>query len=171
MKKLILTVTILSLGIASFAQQEHSDTRPTNNIYLNLLGDASLISINYERLFLVSPKFTVSSKLGVGYNQEFQLCFGSCLASPKNYFTLPHHVTGNFGKGKHLFELGLGGTFISGDTPQPYSLYPIVGYRIQPLMPDRLTFRIFAQIPLLHPAAMEDILFSPIGLSVGVSFK
>ena len=89
-------------------QEEIVDARPLNSINLNLLGDASLISINYERQFLVSPAFILSSKLGLGYNFEF-IIFGN----PEHYLTIPHHITGNIGKGRHFFEFGLGGTIIN----------------------------------------------------------
>lgn len=146
-------------------QEEIVDARPLNSINLNLLGDASLISINYERQFLVSPAFILSSKLGLGYNFEF-IIFGN----PEHYLTIPHHITGNIGKGRHFFEFGLGGTIINGNTTQPYILYPIVGYRILPLKSNEITFRIFGQIPF-SGIETDDILFIPFGLNLGVSFN
>ena len=129
MNKIIL-LTILFCGMTMLFAQDQEEIaipRPLNNIGLNLFGDASIISINYERQFEVKQNFLLSSKLGYGYNEEFQLCiFGPC-QPPETYRTIPHHITGNFGKGKHLFEVGLGGTFIMGNTTQPYLLYPIVG--------------------------------------------
>lgn len=149
-----------------FAQDNE---RPLNSIQLNLLGDASLISINYDKQFLISQTFILSSKFGLGYNEEFQLCiFGPC-SSPEKYLTIPHHITGNIGKRKHFFEFGLGGTIISGNTNQNYFLYPIVGYRILPLNSNKVNFRVFGQIPFTG-LEIEDILFIPFGLSIGISF-
>ncbi len=35
-------------GLMAQIEQESIILRPTNNIYLNLLGDASIFSLNYE---------------------------------------------------------------------------------------------------------------------------
>jgi len=172
MRKVTLVLILLTSGIAIFAQNKNELVypRPFNSIDLNLLGDASIISINYDRQFLVSPSFILSGKIGLGYNQEFQLCvFGPCSSPPHKYLTITHHITGNFGKGRHFFEFGLGGTIIIGNTTQPYLLYPIIGYRFLPLRSDKLNFRIFGQIPLTG-LETDDIMFLPFGLSLGISF-
>jgi hypothetical protein len=172
MRKIILLTILLIIGRELFSQNQEDiiDARPINNFNLNLLGDASIISINYERQFIVSPIFILSSKLGLGYNEEFQLCiFGPCSSPPEKYLTMPHHITGNFGKGRHFFEFGLGGTIINGNTTQPYLLYPIVGYRIMPLRSDKLNFRMFGLIPF-SGLETDDILFIPFGYSFGISF-
>ena len=162
----------MCVGSALFAQNQEEDvkTRPLNSIYTNLLGDASLISVNYERLYSLSPTFILSSKVGLGYNIDFQLClFGTC-PPPKEYLIIPHHITGNIGERRVFFEFGLGGSLILGETTQPYLMYPIVGYRIHPLKSNRVNFRIFAQIPLTKGFIIDDILFSPVGVSLGLSF-
>ncbi|MGB4204332.1 MAG: hypothetical protein WBJ84_01800 [Bacteroidales bacterium] len=102
----------------------------------------------------------------MGYNEEFQVFFGP---PPEKYATIPHHITGNLGKGRHFFEFGIGGTIISGNTTQPYILYPIVGYRFLPLTSDKFNFRVFGQIPFTG-LETDDIIFIPLGLSLGVSF-
>ena len=176
MRKLILVTLQLYTSILLYAQKQEEiiNTRPLNSISLNLLGDASIVSLNYERQFLISPSFILTSKLGSGYNEENQLsiCFsGSCppSPSPERYFTIPHHITGNLGKGRHFFEFGLGGTFILGNTTQPYLLYPIVGYRILPLQSDKINFRVFSLIPF-SGLYTDDIVFIPLGLNLGISF-
>lgn len=169
--KIVLLTILLFAGRLLFAQNEDDiiDSRPLNNISLNFLGDASIISFNYERQFLVNSSFILSNKLGFGYNEEFEFCiFGPCSAAEK-YLTIPHHLTGNIGKGKHFFEFGLGGTIITGNTTQHYLLYPIVGYRILPLKSNKLNFRIFGQLPF-SGIVTDDILFLPFGLNFGVSF-
>ncbi len=171
-RKIVLLIILLLTGRVLFAQNQEGiiKARPINNINLNLLGDASIISVNYERQIIVSSIFILSSKLGLGYNEEFQICiWGPCSTPSEKYLTIPHHITGNIGKGKHFFEFGLGGTIINGNTTQPYLLYPIFGYRILPLNSNKLNFRIFGQIPF-SGTETEDILFIPFGLSLGVSF-
>lgn len=167
MRKQILVTVLLMVSSTLFAQDNE---RPLNSIQVNLLGDASIISINYDKQFLISPTFILSSKFGLGYNEEFQICiFGPCSSPPEKYLTIPHHITGNIGKGKHFFEFGLGGTIISGNTNQNYFLYPIVGYRVLPLNSNKVNFRVFGQIPF-SGLETEDILFIPFGLSLGISF-
>ncbi|UZR94095.1 hypothetical protein [Chondrinema litorale] len=176
MKMLILVALQLSVSVALFAQDDDEliDERPLNSISLNLLGDASLISINYKRQFIINPSFILTSKLGAGFNKEFQLnlCFsGSCTnsPSPEIFFTIPHHITGNIGKERHFFEFGLGGTNIVGNTSQPYLFYPIIGYRLSPEEADNINFRIFLQVPF-SGLDTDKILFSPLGLNFGISF-
>ncbi|MBT34180.1 MAG: hypothetical protein CMO01_31335 [Thalassobius sp.] len=176
MRMLILVALQLTVSVALFAQDDDEliDERPLNSISLNLLGDASLISINYERQFIINPSFILSSKLGAGFNKEFQLnlCFsGSCPnpPSPDTFFTIPHHITGNIGKERHFFEFGLGGTNIVGNTSQPYLFYPIIGYRLLPEEADNINFRIFLQIPF-SGLDTDKIVFSPLGLNFGISF-
>jgi len=167
MRRQILITVLVLVSSTLFAQDNE---RPLNSIQINLLGDASIISINYDKQFLISPTFILSSKLGLGYNEEFQLCiFGPCSSPPEKYLTIPHHITGNVGKGRHFFEFGLGGTIIIRDTNQNYFLYPIVGYRILPLNSNKVNFRVFGQIPFTG-LETEDIIFIPFGLSLGISF-
>lgn len=167
MRKIILMTILLTTGNILFAQknEEIIETRPLNSFNINLLGDASLISFNFEKQYLISSTFILTSKLGLGYNEEF-LLFGH---NPEHYLTIPHHITANIGKGKHFFEFGLGGTIICGNTNQPYLLYPIVGYRILPLKSNKINFRIFGQIPF-SGLETDDIIFVPFGLNLGISF-
>lgn len=169
MKKITITLIYIVFGGVVFAQR-NTDTipeRPINGISLSLLGDASIISFHYERLFLIRNNFFITGKLGLGYIEEFQLClFGSC-STPEKYLTIPHHITGNIGRGKNFFEFGLGGTIINGNTSQHYLLYPIVGYRLQPKRSNKFNLRIFAEFPV---SRVEDILFVPFGLSMGIYF-
>ncbi|WP_418262714.1 hypothetical protein [Flavobacterium faecale] len=172
MKKIVLTLVIAMFAIIGFPQNHIDSTpkRPLNSIFINLLGDASIISANYEKLFFVNSSFILSGKLGLGYNEEYELCiFGSCSSSTEQYLTIPHHITGNWGKGRNFFEFGLGGTIINGNTSQNYLLYPIVGYRLQPLKSNKVNFRIFGQIPFSGIETV-DILFIPFGVSAGVNF-
>ena len=153
--------------------EEIIEVRPENSVYLNIAGDASFFSLNYEREFSLGPSFILTGKLGAGYNQEINLSF--CWWEPcydygddvQQYLTIPHHITGNIGKGRHFFEFGLGGTFLVGDAQQPYCLYPIVGYRLHPLQKHKIAFRFYAEIPLNDSG---NIIFIPVGFSAGFTF-
>lgn len=170
MRRAILTILLFSTWLILCAQDQEEilNARPLNSVSLNLLGDVSLISINYERLIPVSPAFILSNKLGLGHNEEFRIClFGSCPPA-REFFTIPHHITGNIGKGIHFFEIGLGGTIVNKN--QPYYFYPIVGYRILPRRSARVNFRLFGLLPLSVSSANELLFISPFGLNLGISF-
>lgn len=160
-------------SISQIEKIQSVEDRPLNNISLNLLGDASYISINYEKQYLVGKSYILSAKLGLGYNQEFCISLGTGSCSPvEDYLTIPHHFTANIGKRRSFFEFGLGGTILYGETSEPYILYPIIGYRFLPMQSNKINFRLYflpppyADGPFGHP----DILFFIVGASLGISF-
>lgn len=170
MKKLFLiSVFVATHTVISAISLPDSIARiPLNNINLNILGDASIASINYERLFLLSPKFFISGDIGIGFNKEF--VFGLDNNNPKSdsYLTIPGRITGNIGNRKHSLELGIGATKINGFPDKDYFIYPIIGYRMQPLKQGKVNFRIFAT--LLHNGDRTEIYVLPLGVSLGICF-
>ncbi|MBK9255188.1 MAG: hypothetical protein IPM42_06830 [Saprospiraceae bacterium] len=140
---------------------------PLNSYYVNILGDASLISINYERILLKNSKGLIAAKVGLGYGREFEIClFGNC-SSEQSFLTIPHHITKSFGSRNKFFEVGLGATMMISNEYNKYLIYPIVGYRLHPLKNLGLNFRIYVQFPLTD---IDQIFFIPIGVSLGTSF-
>ncbi|MCF8237414.1 MAG: hypothetical protein K9I85_04605 [Saprospiraceae bacterium] len=147
--------------------------KPENTINIGLLGDVSIVSISYERLFCVRPDHFLTIKAGLGFNQAPiwrilpQLHPSDNVV--RNFLTIPHHFTSNYGRGKHFGEIGLGGTLLTGNTGPFYTIYPIVGYRYMPLEMDAICFRIFAMYPFsLNQNA--GVWGFPIGLSLGGTF-
>ncbi|MEI6089036.1 MAG: hypothetical protein WCR42_01150 [bacterium] len=171
MKILILAIIFAISSTQLFAQKNLDSTtiRPLNSFSINMFGSASISYLGFEGLFMNRPDFFFSGKVGFGLNQEFKICVWGTCDKPDVYFTIPHHVTANFGKGKHFIEMGVGGTIIEGNITQHYQVYPILGYRFQPLKPKKLNFRIFGCYPLI-PMHEKNILFIPIGISVGYCF-
>jgi hypothetical protein len=166
-------IFLLHLTMASLVQaQTKSDSlgaRPANSINGNLMGDGSILSLNYERLFPDGKNLFWAGSIGIGFSEEFQICvFGPC-DPPKKYTIIPHHFTANLGKKKHFFEAGFGGSYVGGSTSEHYFLYPIIGYRYQPLKAKKLNFRVFGSMPV-GGLKTEDILFVPLGLSAGICF-
>ena len=159
-------------GASLFAQENNkvSNERPLNSININLLGNASNISVNYQRIYFVKSNFFVSGKIGFGYYKKLGLCLrGRYLGyepckPPKKISTITHHITGNWGKKRSYFELGIGGSVVGNN----YLMYPIIGYRLLPLKSD-INFRIFGEWPIIK-AGKSEVLFIPIGLELGVSF-
>ena len=172
MKHFIIVLFLFASNFRLYAQKAEAeiDNRPNNNVYINVLGDASWISINYERRFFVRKPYFLTAKLGYGYNEEFQICIWDNACSPNHtYLTVPHHVSVNVGNGRHFLEVGIGGTAILGHTDQNYLINPIMGYRLHPLRKNKINFRFYGQVPFTG-LLTEDILFIPFGMSLGFSF-
>ena len=169
MRKITTTLVSILFGGILLAQSNNDSIpeRPVNGIVINLLGDASMISVNYERLLLIRETFFIAGDLGLGYNEEFELNIFGSYSAPDKYLTIPHRITGNVGRGQHFFEFGLGGTVITGNTNQNYLFYPILGYRLQPIKSNRFNFRVFGEFPFPR---VKDIVFTPFGLSLGLYF-
>ena len=175
MKK-ILSIYVVIFLLLPFVSKANGnfENRPLNNFGINAFGDVSLVSVGYERILINGSKFLLAGKLGLGYNYQKDRCWmGGCPDLPKtNYLTIPHHLTGNIGRRIHFFEFGLGGTsFIGGNDEiyqekQNYLIYPIVGYRLQPLESQRIYLRFFVYFPV--PEA--EVRFTPIGINLGLTF-
>ena len=148
----------------------HSDqlpSRPENNLNLGIFGDFSFISIQYERLFFINSTFFLSGKLGFGYNQEFQII---STQAPKEYFTYSCHITYNLNlkKEKYFLVLGLGGTIINA---YPNYLYPIIGFRMQPLEFYKINFSPYIFIPISSFEVLldSDFIIAPIPFGIGIN--
>ncbi|TNE78736.1 MAG: hypothetical protein EP332_13230 [Bacteroidetes bacterium] len=146
---------------SSFIQTYHK-----NHIYLNLLGDASLFSINYDRVWMLTESKNVnqffSTKVGIGFN----LCENANICT-----TIPHHLTYNIGGDNAQFEIGLGGTYLNGQISE-YIVYPMIGLRLIPLKHPNFNFRFYGQLPTVQDNKYKTgILFFPYGISLGFSFS
>ncbi len=135
MKRVLMVVLCSCYYWAAEAQSDPVilESIPNNTINIGLLGDASIVSISYERLFHIRPNHFLTGKAGIGFNQEDDFCIlpniSPCDNVVRNFLTIPHHVTSNYGRGKHFGEIGLGGTLLTGNAGPFYMIYPIVGYR------------------------------------------
>lgn len=147
--------------------QKNKDTlgRRLNHINFNLGGDGALLGLVYEHFQPVNNIF-LSSKIGVGYQENFRFS-----GPPKKQFlTIPHHYTVNFGKKEIFFEAGLGGTLLFGPADIPYLVYPTLGIRTLPLSrTNRSNLRLYLNIPFSE-SFWDDIFFIPLGISFGYNF-
>ncbi len=145
--------------------------RPVNIISLNILGDATIASLNYERLFPAEPEhFFLAAGLGVGVNTFVTLHSEAGKSyTLDNFAVIPHHITGNIGGGRHFFELGLGGAIIGSQGGQPYLTSILMGYRFLPLHSNRISARLYASYPL-QGLEKFNIIYVPAGVSVGWAF-
>jgi hypothetical protein len=170
MKKIIILTTLQLIVTVIFAMGNDDTiaTRPfSNSVYFNVFGDASRFSINYERVLKIEPAYILTGKLGAGYFRERKIWENQF--PPPKYFTIPHHLTANFGKRHRFIEVGMGGTFLSSAKENIYVLYPILGYRFHPSESNSLNFRIHGQFPLVGYNS-KYLWFIPIGLSFGIGF-
>jgi hypothetical protein len=178
---IIRTLIILGLITTNFnllAQHNRYsydyNSRPQNVVFINLFGDVSQYSINYERIFYINDFFLLSGRLGLGHNKESEgWIMPSQTKNLEEFITIPHHITGNLGKGRHFFEFGFGATFIgnySGNISPKYLVYPIVGYRLHPINSQKMNFRFSISYPLKIPNEIQDIFIFPASLSFGFSF-
>lgn len=150
---------------------EDPGDRPVNNAFINFLGDGSLASLNYERLFLIDPEHAfITGGLGLGMNSLVTIHANEHASyTSDNFPVIPHHISGNIGNGRHFLELGLGGTILANGGGQHYLTYLMVGYRLQPLNTNRVSARLFGSYPLQRLEKF-DMIYVPVGISVGWSF-
>lgn len=144
---------------------EPDTTRPMNIVSLSFTGEGTMISANYERLFLLGSTNFIAGRIGVGYAGNI---ISDDNSEPENYLTIPHHITGNIGKKIHFLEVGISGAIITGDLDNHYMLGPLIGYRLQAMKSNKLNLRIFGTVPFLPYYA--DIFYLPLGISVGYCF-
>lgn len=163
LKKVPVLILLLFALIRQASEAQINDEiwkyRPKNSVYLTLGGDASSFSISYDRLFRISKSILASGRIGIGIANF--LFFD---------VSIPHHVTCLLGNKRNFFEFGIGGTYTENYLNTFYFLYPILGYRLQPLTYGNICFRIYLGVPV-NKEKREDAHFIPIGLSFGLSFR
>ena len=163
-KQVLLLFLIFFVSVQASA--DSLSYQPRTNLSIDLLCNASLISLNYELVTRLNKNLTFTGKHGLGYNQEFQICYGTCPPS-ENILTIPYHFTLNFGKRIKYLEIGMGATYLEGFTVQPYIIYAVLGFRYLPLSPQKLSDGFFFQYPL-SGLFTQDIIFVPIGINFGI---
>ncbi len=173
-KNFFLLVFAISFFNSSFSQDTNF-TRPKNSISLNLIGNGSLVGLNFDRSFFLKENIFISTMIGFGFNEISEGFLNknggiSCV-------TVPHQLTINMGIKRHFVEAGIGGTSVTGSNKIPYLVYPTVGYRLQPKQKNGFNMRIYGSLLLLETKSNYSILpdagyifFSPFGISIGTSF-
>lgn len=106
-------------------------SKPLNNFSVNLLGEASVASLNLERLFPLGKIIILAGKVGLG--AEVDYC--GLIHCEENYsaklaVTIPHHFTINIGKNKSFFEIGYAGTYLLWDYEPKYNPTALIGFRL-----------------------------------------
>lgn len=140
---------------------------PRHALFVNFFGDASLLSVNYERLYTLHPNLLLSAKFGLGFNRDLQLCMIGPCETPETFTTVPHHLTLNLGTEKHFLEMGIGASLVTQVAVEAYVVYPILGYRYLPTSSGKRNFRIYGFIPRSGVFAWDYKL--GLGFSLGIS--
>lgn len=171
MKRILLVFLATLVLTVSHAQEAKpaDESRPDFNISMNIGGDASLISLGFEKLFFLESGTALAAKIGFGFNQEFNLFQSD---DPINFFILPHSFAVNLGNGKRSYgEMGIGGSWVTDNTVHYYFIYPMIGFRYHPFKNPGFSFKAWAFWPFgqLDKVEDSDVLISPFGLSFGVA--
>ncbi|MBE0675895.1 MAG: hypothetical protein IH591_14655 [Bacteroidales bacterium] len=170
--RILLTILALTISFSAVRSQtmvEEDKSRPETSLLATFLSEASMLSLKLEKAIINGQNIFLTASAGAGYNTEVQVCLaGPCETNPRDFLTLPHHVSLCIGKGSHYLEAGIGGSLIIGNTDQHYIPYPLVGYRLHPKSAGKLLLRLFFSYPLV--SEMQDIAYFPYGLSIGMSF-
>jgi len=172
MKRSFFTALMIFSATYLCAQQKSAnpEKRPLNNAAINICGDVSILSLQYERLLFLNPHLCLAGKLGIGFDEPTLRYLFGYLSPPDDYLiTIPHHLTGDLGQGRHFFEFGLGGSLVLERTSRQYLFYPLAGYRLQPLKTNRIHLKIYASLPVSGNKDLRDR-FTPWGSSLGISF-
>lgn len=167
MKSLIIIIAFIITAFNIKAQEAEQGIKRgiSNNLYINILGNASDLSLNYEKLYLQGNDNFLTTKIGIGFVKEFQLFSNNT----ETYITFPHHMTYNIKCKSFYFEMGLEGTAILGNTKDNYLLYPLIGIRRQILEKKACFFRLYFSAPIAG-FNDKDILYVPVGINLGYSF-
>ena len=171
-KRFVGLLFFMLVLMSTFAQDTDQlpELRSEFIISANFGGDASIMSLGFEKLFFLKSGPVLAGKIGFGTNMEF-LLFSSEQTS--NFFTLPHSFTVNLGNGKRSFgELGLGGSWITNSSDNYYFFYPMAGYRYHPFKNPGFSFKIWVFYPFGQTSKVEEteVLISPLGVSFGIAF-
>ncbi|MDA3910475.1 MAG: hypothetical protein PF448_03850 [Bacteroidales bacterium] len=172
MQKIAFILLLFTFSNLLFAQniKQIENRNPLNSIDINFLGDASILSLNYSRIIRTPTDIFINTKLGIGYQETFELCLWGGCDTPEKLITIPHHITGNLGRKRSFLELGIGGTLLYGKDYQNYVLYPIIAYRFIPFKLYRVNFRIYAHYVFYRSNNESGLVLIPAGISVGLSF-
>jgi hypothetical protein len=165
---------ILLIGLVLFQfSKSHAGTgevdinnRPLNRLYLNVLGDATL-SFNYERLYFLRKDLFVCGSIGAG------------LGIP--HINYPTKLIFGYGGPRNFLEFGIGGSNIgvsendNGSINTKFVVYPILGYRLQPIKTYRVGFGIYTTANLAGQAKTfgnghREPVTGLLGITVGFCF-
>jgi hypothetical protein len=129
MKKTIYLLLFIGFSTSGIAQDSLVNK---NNLFIELYGSAGIYSLNYERVYLISPALNLTSRVGFAY-------LG--LSSPwnLNIISCPVSFSALLGKHDNRIELGISCAYYTQNVAETdkndrNNLLNglIIGYRLQP---------------------------------------
>lgn len=163
-------VTGLDQSTVSSVVYGFYDHRPNHALY-GFLGGGFTLGGRYDYTAHGSGFAQMSASIGVGGTEDLNVAsclFGNC-NEPEKYTAFVHQIAVVLGRGRHLIELGLGGTYYHGDqSNKEYHLAPLVGYRFYPKLNSGFAARLVLMPPILNTDT--DIITGPIGVGLGFAF-
>ena len=173
MKLLLLLTALFCFCFTGFSQDDKA-IKPkyaANSIYLGLGNNASVISLNYDRLFLRSRFFFLSAATGVGFNKSNTFRLFSEEKEQISFLTIPYHATANIGYNLLFLELGVDGGLFIGPIPKKHFTSPLIGLRFQPLKKRWVTFRVTVrESSTFYFHKDHEIWIPPVSASLGIIF-
>lgn len=176
MKRSALTVVALLCAYTPLHAQSTAEGRPANAVYVELLGNGGLYSLNYDRRFADA----VALRVGFASWTTDDLFLGE--EAETDFISVPVTAAWLMGTGNRRIELGGGvllgsksreEAFGDGETSSSFvSLTGIVGYRYQPArgFMFRVALTPFFGLGNEDEAYPEDGFMPSGGVSVGYSF-
>ena len=174
---LFTSVTVYSqIDSADYKEIDTTLILKKNTVFAEIGGNAILYSINYDRLFNISKKFKLSSRIGIHYTNKFPLQYYRTLCIPIEISGL-YSIYGS----KHFVEIGSGLSYlnsydrITDHTEDLIILALRLGYRYQ--KPEGGLFVKIGFVPLYDwlvfnpdPAVPHHTWFLSGGLGIGYTF-
>jgi len=174
--KIIFSFFILFSSLIVHSQTDYSVTLKKNTVYFEFIGNAVFYSINYDRLFDITEKLKVSSRIGFHYSDNL---FGN----KNRLIGSPVEISGMYSifRNKHFLEIGSGLTYLnnlnqSNDHVEDLIILAVrFGYRYQ--KPDGGIFIKVGFVPLYDwyvfnpdPSIKYHTWFMSGGLGIGYTF-
>jgi hypothetical protein len=97
---------------------------------------------------------------------------GECPPDEK-FLSVPYHLTASIGKKENFFEIGIGGSELLSGSRKRHFLFPLIGYRLQPVKPSKINIRAYLCYPFSgnpYSGDSDNLFFIPAGFSIGWCF-
>jgi hypothetical protein len=160
LKKTIYILLFIGFSSSGIAQDSLVNR---NNVFIELWGGAGLYSLNYERIFSVTPSLNMTARIGGEYLYLINYNIIGCPISSSILF----------GKRDNRIELGIGCAYLyAGNFDVEKNLLNglIIGYRLQPINKHVIIRITYSPILIKSLNSSERSFHQLGGFSFGYSF-
>lgn len=161
--QLLLFACLLAFTAASQTARK-SAVECLNGIQFGAIGEANMISLQFNRTFPMKDKTFWDAKLGLGLPWR-----GLQTGDNKDNtgIGVPHSFSFNYGF-RHCLEVGIVGNFSNVRGDNSYNALPLLGYKFRAIR-SRILFRLFIH-PFASDNAPDETTLMPFGGSIGFGF-